>query len=110
MMPFKAIGKSKAVCSESDLKLEAEINAKLKHGRVAAYNIPHDDGMTTYGLVFTYLGRSNTMQRDRPFSADEIIAKAESMAPEFEAIARPAWTGEIGHKPVTRWDQDGADR
>jgi hypothetical protein len=101
-MPFKEIGKSKAVCTDADRKLEAEVNARLKHGRVSAYSIPGDDGTTTYGLILTHMGKSNQSEQDRPFIADEIVAKAEATAPELAAMARPAWTGEIGWKPATR--------
>ena len=74
---------------------------RFKHGRIAAYSIPNDDGTTTYGLIFTHLGKSNQEERDRPYIADEIVAKAEATAPNLAAMASPAWTGEIGWKPAT---------
>jgi hypothetical protein len=98
---------SKCVCSEADLKFEQEANAKLHElripGRISAYSIPHADGTVTYGLVFTCLGKSNTIEQDRPFILDEIMAMAEKAAPQLTALARPRWTGEAGHLPTTYW-------
>jgi hypothetical protein len=76
-----------------------------KHCRVSAYSIPHDDGTVTYGAVSIFYGRSNTVEQDRPFVADKVIAEAEAAAPEMQRLARPAWTGEAGHKPVTVWPE-----
>jgi hypothetical protein len=85
-MPFKHIGKGGAVCTEADLKLENEINGKLKHCRVSAYSIPHDDGPVTYGMVSIFYGRSNTIEQDRPFIADQVIVEAVRSAGNGTAL------------------------
>lgn len=103
----KGVFVSKCICSDADRELEETVNAKLKelgiHGRLSVYSMPKTDGTTTYGVIFTLMGKSNQEERDRPFIADEILARAEQQAPMLAALARPQWTGEAGHLPATHW-------
>lgn len=64
---------SRATCTPRDLELEAEINKKLKVGKVSLFTMK-DEHADFYGLTYSFRGLSKTvMRRTFDLDVDDVI-------------------------------------